>query len=238
MTLAAEQCVAVRDNIINRFDLQEEGAPYLPLAAAMNGASVGAVRVFRGGPVHKLVYISMTVPFIGLDSHMVYAFTAPDSPVPHFTLDSVCNGDTFAFHLDLTPRVDLGANLNYINAVHQPLTELYTAARSIEGLTPANIAPRQYAVMSPWMLVYRATEDAYRNMRGTIEGYLNHWFTLAENGVAADAVTGIDGATLAERDRINRAIVFSPEVDPVWAQVDRLVGADIAAKMRSVMTTQ
>lgn len=238
MTLAAEHCLAVRDKIIARFGLQEVGNPYMPLANAMNGAPVGAVHIYTGGPVHKLAYVNLTVPFIGLDSHMVYAFTAPESPVPHFTLDSVCNGDTYAFHLDLTPRVDLGANLAYINAVHQALTELFVGARAVEGLTPAHISPRQYAVMSPWMLVYRATEDAYRQMRGTIESYLQHWFDLAENGVPAEAVAGIDSLALAERDRRNRAIVFSPEVDPVWAQVERLVGAETAANMRNVMINQ
>ena len=36
MSLAAEQCHSTRDKIIQRFDLQEIGAPYLPLVNAMN----------------------------------------------------------------------------------------------------------------------------------------------------------------------------------------------------------
>jgi hypothetical protein len=196
------------------------------------------MRVFTGGPLTKLVYVGLAVDFIGLDSHMVYAFTAPDSPVPHFTLDSVYNHGTFAFHLDLTPRVDLGANLAYINAVHHPLTEVHAAARNIEGLAPAHIAPRQYAVMSPWMLVQRATEDAYREMGGYIETYLQHWFGLVEKGVPAEAYAGLDGAALAERDRRNRAIIFSAEVDPVWAQVTRLIGEEASESVRRMLATQ
>ena len=66
----------------------------------MSPEPVGTVRLFSGGPIHKLVYIGLAVPMIGLDSHMVFAFTAPDSAVPHFTLDSVLAGPHFAFHLD------------------------------------------------------------------------------------------------------------------------------------------
>ena len=58
-------------------------------------------------------------------------------------------GEQYAFHLDLIPRVDLGANLDYMNAVFNPLTGIFTEACAIEGLSPAEISPRQKALMSP-----------------------------------------------------------------------------------------
>jgi hypothetical protein len=238
MTLAKDLADKTLARIIEHYGLREHGDPYMTLKNQMNGEPVGPLRVFSGGPVSKLVYCGMTVPFIGLDSHMIYAFTAPDGAVPHFTLDSVCNGDTYAFHLDLTPRVDLGAHLDYINAVFQPLSETFAEARSLEGLSPAHISPRQYALMSPWMLVYRATPAAFAQVNPFVERYLEHWFGLVENGPPPETYADTTPESRAARDVVNRQAIFSPEVDPVWAQVDRLVGAEVSAQQRAVMMSQ
>ncbi len=238
MTLAADLAHKTLARILGRFNLQEHGDPYMLLKNQMSGDAVGPLRVFSGGPLSKLVYCGMTVPFIGLDSHMIYAFTAPESAVPHFTLDSVCNGETYAFHLDLTPRVDLGAHLAYINAAFEPLTETFKAARELEGLSPAHISPRQYALMSPWMLVYRATPAAFAQIDAFVDKYLDHWFALVENGVPAETYADVTPAERAARDRRNRQAIFDPEVDPVWAQVDRLVGTEVSARQRAVMVSQ
>lgn len=204
-----------------------------PLNSAMG--PVGTLRVFGGGAVTKMVYIGMSVAQFGLDSHMIFAFTAPDSPIPHFTLDSVLNAPDFAFHIDLIPRVDLGAHLEYLDAVFQPLTEEYQRAQKIEGLTPARLTPRQYAIMSPWMLVSRANQSAFEQIEASVNHYLAHWFALVENGLPPQVLATIDSGALAERDRKNRAAIFNPQVDPVWAQVDRLLGADMSAYLRDML---
>ena len=72
-----------------------------------------------------MVTSTIVVPPIQLDSHMMFAFTPSDSAVPHFTLDSVRAGDHHAFHLDLIPRLDLGAHLAYMDACFTPLTPTF-----------------------------------------------------------------------------------------------------------------
>lgn len=224
--------------IIDRFNLTEHGEPHMTLMSPMSPAPVGMVRLFSGGPIHKMVYISMTVEPIGLDSHMIFAFTAPDSPVPHFTLDSVLAGPHFAFHLDMIPRVDLGANLPYIDEVFHPLNDIFNEAKEIEGLTPAHLSPRQYAIMSPWMLAYRASEDAFVNITGPVDRYLDHWFSIVESGISADTLSSLNHSDFADRDQRNRNAIFNPEVDPVWSQVERLVGAEVGGQMRELLRTQ
>ncbi|MEI2610595.1 MAG: hypothetical protein V9G20_18360 [Candidatus Promineifilaceae bacterium] len=201
----------------------------------MSPAPVGALRLFGGNKVHKMVYISLTVPPIGLDSHMIFAFTPPESHIPHFTLDSVLAGPHFAFHLDLIPRADLGANLAYLNAIFDPLTPIFEAAKQIEGLTPAQLGPKQYALMSPWMLAYRANESAFTQIQTPVHGYLEHWFNLVENGIPAEAMPTGD---FAQRDQLNRNAIFDPTVDKVWAQVARLVGEETSEKMRHILRNQ
>ena len=224
--------------IVERFSLVEHGSPYKELMSPMSPAPVGRVRVWSGGPIHKMVYIGLSVPPIGLDSHMVFAFTAPDSAEPHFTLDSVLAGPHFAFHLDLIPRVDLGANLAYIDEVLHPLTELVESAREIEGLSRAHLDPRQLAIMSPWMLAYRANEAAFAAIDGHVEKYLGHWFGIVERGISAETIATLDNHNFAQRDQRNRSAIFNPEVDKVWAQVARLVGEETSTELRELLRQQ
>ncbi|MEM7114533.1 MAG: hypothetical protein AAF614_19005 [Chloroflexota bacterium] len=239
MSLAQELSQKTLDAIVKRFGMEEVGSPYRAIESQFPpGGEVGQMRIWQGDAVRKVVYISLTVPMMQLDSHMIFAFTPPESPVPHFTLDSVLAGPTFAFHLDLIPRTDLGANLAYIDAAFHPLTDEYEKAGQVEGLTEARLSPRQYAIMSPWMLAHRASEEAYRNVEPSIDFYLDHWTGLVENGLPKEVVEGLTAVSLTERDQRNRNIIFSVEVDKVWNQIQPLVGAEMGAHMRAVLRNQ
>ncbi|KAA8889430.1 hypothetical protein F3087_10925 [Nocardia colli] len=197
------------------------------LTSPMSPEPVGRLRVLRGDPIDKLVTVDLVVPVIGLDSHMIFAFTAADSAVPHFTLDSVRSAEYHAMHLDLIPRADLAVHLDYLDAAFLPLTPLLEAAWQLDGVSAAAVGPRQRAMMSPWMVVCRATEPAFRALGATVDDYLQHWLTLVDKGVPA-----VD-SDVAARDRANRANLFSPAVDPVWAQVARLLGDEQAERVRT-----
>ena len=235
MSLPQQLSLGTLDKIKTRFGLTEIGSPYMSLSSPMSPDPVGSVRLFSGENVHKMVYIGLVVPPIGLDSHMIFAFTKPESHIPHFTLDSVMAGPYFAFHLDLIPRADLGANLKYMNAAFDNLTPIFDETKKIEGLIPAQLGPKQYALMSPWMLAYRASESAFEQIQTPVNGYLDHWFDLVENGVPDDAVPSGD---FAARDKLNREAIFDPEVDKVWAQVSRLVGEETSETLRGILKNQ
>ena len=212
-----------------------EGGAFFPLVAAMpGGGPVGELRLFGGARIGKLVYVGLTVPQFGLDSHMLFAFGQAESALPHFTVDSVWTGEYFAFHCDLIPRVDLGANLAYIDAALDPLTERFIATQKVVGLSPAQLTPRQTALMSPWMLAYRASAEAFEGIKPIVRGYAEHWLGLAARGLPDFG----QPATLAARDRLNRAALFNPAVDPVWNRVDRLVGPEAGARMRDILRGQ
>lgn len=220
MSLAKTLCLGTVDAIVERTGLVE-GAT-VDLVSPMSPAPVGVMRTFTSGKgVAKAVYVGLAVEAIGLDSHMVFAFTDDDSLVPHFTLDSVFGQGSHAFHLDLIPRVELASNLDYIDRVFAPLTEVFEDVQSREGLTAAAIGPRQRAMMSPWMCVNRATDEAFLGMTEVVETYRDHWFSLLEEGLPADLAAPVD---LGARDARNRAALFSREVDPVWNMIERLIG--------------
>lgn len=220
MTLASDLCHGTVDAIVARTGLEE--ALSVDLVSAMSPQPVGVLRTWTGGKgVAKAVYCGLAVEAIGLDSHMVFAFTDSDSLVPHFTLDSVFGQGSHAFHLDLIPRAELASNLGYIDRVFTPLTPVFEDVQSRAGLSAAAIGPRQRAMMSPWMCVNRATDEAFLGMTEVVAAYRDHWFALLDEGVAAELAAPVD---LKSRDERNRAALFSRDVDPVWNTIERLIG--------------
>ena len=235
MSLSADLCLGTVEEIETRLSLTE--TVDTPLVSAIDGSAVGAHRVLCCDGVAALVYVGMTVEAFGLDSHMCFAFTPAQSPVPHFTVDSVLAGPHYAFHLDLIPRLDPGANLAYIDHCYGPLTEVHDRVVQSEGLTPAHLSPRQWQLMSAWMLAHRADEDGFRGVFDAVAHYRDHWLRLVAEGVPAGAVGDATPEDLDRRDSRNRAAIFNPDVDPVWARVDRLLGAETSADVRSSLKT-
>ena len=247
MTRARDLCVGTLDTIVERLGLAEDvgdsgASPRFSLAGGFG--PIGVCRTFRQPGTADdssitLSYIAMTVDPIGLDSHMLYAHTPPSSAIPHFTLDSISHGEDFAFHLDLPPRVDQGANLRYLDFCYSELTDVRARTLMIPGLTTAQISPRQWAIMSAWMLVQRADRSAFEAVFAPVSEYCDHWLALVNSGVVGEVLDGpaADPAERAARDLRNRAAVFSPEVDPVWLQVDRLLGPEMSGRLQQLLRT-
>jgi hypothetical protein len=216
----------------------EDGGPFRKVHMARDSSECGETRILIGdGVVQKVVYHAIQAEFIGLDSHMIFAFTASDSPIPHWTFDSVMNHPTYAYHLDMLPRVDLGANRPYMDFVYGPLNEMFDAGRSHDGVTEAALGPRQRSIMSQWMLAGRVAEDVYPGMEQYVQAYLDRWFDLVENGIPQDILDSIKDVDLAARDAANRAIIFNREVDPVWDLIGPLVGDRGSEMLRAQLET-
>jgi hypothetical protein len=167
---------------------------------------------------------------------MIFAFTRSDSPIPHFTLDCSDHGDGgHAFHLDLSPRAELATHLSYMDACFEPLTPWFERAAAIEGLSGTRTTRRQFALMSPWMLVHLATRDAFAAIEPIVDGYVDHWLSLMVSGIDAVVAATLVDTDLVARNSVFRANLFNPAVDPVWARVDSMIGADAAQVMRTML---
>jgi len=226
--------------IVERFSLSQVSgdapAPLMTLTSPMELAGpVGEVRLWRGEPLRTMVYVGLSIAEIDLDTHSIYAFTPSDGAVPHFVLDAVCAAGAYAYRLDLLPRVDLAAHLQYVRYCYDLLTDTTLEVNAAEGLVPAALSPLQYAMASPWMLAHGATTAAFSRTAEAVDEYLDHWFTLLEDGLAPHVVHEIDTAGLADRDRRVRANMVDPAVDPVWAQLGMLVGTDDVETIRSLI---
>lgn len=256
-TLASKISHRTLDRITSHFGLSEvhgeDGGAFLPLVAKSFGnAPAGSFRLWHGGEhLQKVVYTGIAVEAIGLDSHMIFAFTGRDSLVPTFTLDSVYTrmppdmdpnfpegGDMYAFHLDLVPRCDLGVNAEYMRRCYVPVTETQAGVLTAEGVFAAQLSPMQRAIMSPWMLAQRTTAAAYeKEIFPAAEAYLNHWLGLVDDGLT-DIAGGIRGEASAARDAANRELIFNREIDPVWNKIDMMLGEDTSNFMIDVLRSQ
>ncbi len=254
-TLAGKLSHKTLNKITSHFGLTEittdDGGPFMPLtAAAFGGAPAGSFRLWDGGDkLLKVAYTGITVEAIGLDSHMIFAFTKPESPLPTFTLDSVYTrlppdndpnfpdgGDMYAFHLDLVPGCDLGINEQYLRHCYAPLTDRLDQVLDADGVYPAQLSPLQRAIMSPWMLVQRTTAAAYEaEVFSAAEHYLEHWLSLVDNGIEQIEIAGDHGTA---RDAANREMIFNRDIDPVWKKIDMLLGEDVSNKMIDILRNQ
>jgi len=231
-SLSGTLCHATLDTIDERGVLTEvtgaDGGPLHELTSSAFGpeAGVGEVRVFHGDTIAKVVYVGIVVPQIGMDSHMVFAFAPAETPIPHFTLDSVEAGGHHAFHLDLIQRVDVATHMVYNDWAHTPLTETFEHVLQMDGLEKADLQPRQLSVMSPWMLASRITPEAFPSLDAPVGSYLDHWFSLVESAVPAEVTADVADVDLAVRDARNRSLLFSRDVDKVWGQIERLLGPE------------
>lgn len=215
----------------------QDGGPLL-LATADDESPSGTMRLFTGGLVQKIVWTKLEVPARGVTTCMIFAFAEPAGGLPHFTLDCSDHGNGgYAFHLDMLPRVELATHVAYMDEVFGPLTEAYTSGGALPGLSPTRTTRRQFAMMSPWMLVNRADEEAFKAMSGPVGNYVRHWLDLVEKDLPDDVKKTLDADELKRRDEQLRFNLFSPEVDPVWRDVAKIVGDESSEAMRLMLTS-
>ncbi len=223
-------------------EVGSDGDALLPLHAQggpMDGQRIGEFRVFSRDDGTRLVYSRLSIQSFGMDTHQIYAFTAPDSLVPHLFLDTAISPNTngtFHFGLDLAPRVDLGACLDYVVGLYQPLTDVRSEVLAAPGVLPVpSIGPLQRALRSPWMIAAIAEPGDLKALDPAVSAYVDRWLELVDAGVGPNIVASVDWQDADQRDRRNRAAMFSPTTNPVWFLLDRLVGADGSAAMRALL---
>jgi hypothetical protein len=231
--------------VVATLGLTEEtanGDAMLPLHAlggALDGRRIGEFRVFTHADGTRLVHSALTIDAFGMDTHQLYAFTAIDSPVPHLFLDTAISPNTegtFHFGLDLVPRVDLGANLDYTQAVYSALDEARVAALSQPGVLPVpSLGPLQWSIRSPWMVAAIVAPSDLRKLNDVVTAYVDQWLSLLANGLGDEVTESVAWQDLAERDRRNRSAMFSARTNPVWVLVDRLVGPETGSAMKALL---
>ena len=101
-----------------------------------------------------------------------------------------------------------------------------------------SLGPLQWSLRSPWMIAAIAAPGDLKALDPAVTAYVDQWLQLVDAGLPEPAAADARWQDLAERDRRNRAAMFSPAANPVWFLLDRLVGPEQSSAMRGLLTTQ
>jgi hypothetical protein len=200
-----------------------------PFTTSTGGEPAGVMRVFAGGPVARLVDVSLSIPAIGIDSTMTHVFADAATSVPHFTSDVANIPDGVFINVDLMPRVDLVTETKYLDTVYPPLTDTLNRALALEGAKAIQLPPRLKALCSPWILGATAPSAQLPALADAMYAYLERWFALAD-GVAP--AVGLHPDELVVRDGHHRSTLFDPSSDEVWSLLEGLIGGESANHIR------
>jgi hypothetical protein len=177
-----------------------------------------------------------------MDTHQFYAYTAPDSELPHLFVDvAISPGTEGTFHvgIDMIPRVDLGANVAYMQELFLPLTQAQKDGMDVPGvMTADSVGPMHYALRSPWMFAAFVKDDSIAGCATVRDTYVDHWIKLLQDGVSPAVKDEVASQDLSGRDQRNRAALFSPRTNPVWNILGRMVGDEQATRMRDILGSQ
>jgi hypothetical protein len=224
--------VGLRDTITDAFDMVEverdEGGA-LPLGP---DGSLGTFRLWRGDAVSRLVHVGVSLPDGSMDAHMLVAQTPAGSAVPHLGVDVMRFPDGFAEFVDLIPRVDLVAHRGYVERVYADLDPHYERFAADPAARVVPMPPSMLAYYSPWMLHHMGlpTLDQITDSVGT---YVERFIELAKDGLRDLDLPSADA--VAQRDRLHRGVLFDPDFDPVWRQVEPLLGSDAVTTIRETL---
>ena len=149
-----------------------------------------------------------------MTSHALFAFTAADSAVPHFSLGiSATDGSAVAgFHVDLVSKVPhAAAPAEFAEAVYGPLAETRASVvAKLGGAGAVELSPVQREVMSRALIALRAAEGSAAPLAvSAVHVYLNHWLHLHRH--RASLAPGCAPAELHRQDAMMRALLFSAQ---------------------------
>jgi hypothetical protein len=236
MSVAREVSQRVITAIVRRLGLAEVRDATRALDLTVPEQPPARLRGWSGEAVERLLSVELAAPAIGLELGMVAAFAPSTSALPHLVVEVVASPGGLSLFVDLSQRVDVGADLPWIDAAWTPLTAAHQGALEAEGVTPAALNHRLRALLGPWTVAVRCDEAGLRGAVGrSVDAYLDHWLDLMTRGLAPTITDALDSAALSARDRRYRAALFSADVDPIWRRLEGLLGASGAAVLQGLL---
>jgi hypothetical protein len=226
--------VGLRDSIVEAFDLVEAdraGGGALPLGP---DGELGSYRLWTGDRVRRLVHVGVSLPDGSMDAHMLIAQTPAGTAVPHLGVDVMRFPDGFAEFVDLIPRVDLVAHRGYVERVYADLDPHYERFAAEPSARIVPMPPSMLAYYSPWMLHHMGL-PTLELIADSIATYVTRFIELAADGLVGVDIPG--SVELAARDRLHRGVLFDPDFDPVWRQVEPLLGTEAVTTIRETLAS-
>lgn len=196
--------------------------------ADASGDYRGSLNTFSGPEVAWMVHSWIGNPRRSFTNMHLTIWLKPQTRVPHLGMALGTLPELF-FYMDYVPRVDLMADLDYLDRYYQPVNDRFVHARADKRFTPFTSKDvYMRASQTATSLCYSSAPepDTLERVRALALDHVNRWLAWLD---AAEPVPESERAALAARDeRVRRAIA---ERDPANAVAASIFGPDLADRL-------
>ena len=222
----------MNERIQARFELTldpccERFSDYKRISVGGEG-SEGSLHTYSGPEIDWYVHSHIGSPESSFCNMHITVHLGPQYLVPNFGLGIGTVPDLFMY-MDYLPRVDLLANLDYVDAYYTEVNEEFLALQSDARFNPFITRDLYTRVaLTPTAVCYTAATEAevIDKLREVALSRLDRWLGWVD---AAEKTSPEDRSAIAERDeRIRRNVC---ERDPANVMGERLFGKETADAM-------
>jgi hypothetical protein len=231
---------------------------YFPRATEADELKIaGHLRILDGGNhphILKVLQLSLDFGMIGADANALHIITKPHSMVPHCSIEYVHYDPSidvprnpavsagvahYGSYINLISRVDQAINQAYLHHIYDPLHDGVMAIKNHATIRNAVLPLWQAACFQPWIITAMSSSaEDYAVLREQGQATINHALSMLANDIPHELISDQERAHTVERDRLNRLLFNSPEVDSVWPRIARLIGDPDALRLREVLSSQ
>ena len=220
---------AVKDKIGQRFLLQKDPCcEDLENFTGVLEGSIGRVQAYTCDEMDWLIHSFIGTPGQGFTNMHLTAWLAPLVRVPHFGMALGTIPDLFVY-LDYIPRVDVMADLDYLDRYVEPLNETFLAYEKDEAFSPfvsQNVTMRSALTAASLCYVAKPSGLNIKKIEKTAMEMVERWLLFYD---LAERVPVSMQMALAERDlMVRRAIV---ERDPANVMGEKIFGEKMTKRL-------
>jgi len=207
-------------------EVQNNNGPFRVFHHPESNKEVGAMRLFNGSEqLDKVVVVNIIAQAMEMDAYMVMAFTKNNSLLPHLAFDCEIQPNDSAFHIDLIHKKNFSTDIDYIQAVMEPLSDAFKSSQSNQNYRFSDATLLMKALLNPWMASYHMAPEHLPSGQVTIDAYIDHWMTLANDKSILSPFES-SPQSINDYDQAHRNAMFDPRVDVLWEVLASVIGSE------------
>ena len=219
----------LRAKMEGRFDFKlDPSTSDLDQYTSLDGSATGHLEALTSDEMDWLIHSFIGTPSQSFSNMHLTAWLGPQTRVPHFGMALGTIPDMFVY-LDYVPRVDVVADLDYLDLYLEPLNPAFLDFEADPEFTPfvsRTLYMRQAQTKASLCYMAKPTAANIAKVRDTAHTMMDRWLGWLD---VAEKVPVMEQASLAERDLLIRKAIV--ERDPANVMGERLFGKELTERL-------